>query len=370
MKRCFHLWYNNINDHRWLSGYITRENQCHQNLQDHRWYPLFVMHDHWLFAVVTLQQKPDPSSCGSTSFYCYLRGLTRQFYQTFPTHLSRREVKGWPWPVINSRFQLRSAQSTDQASNGIKTYRWDRENEGTSQTTSLGDRFERISRRRCSTAPSADCPSTLAEYSATQIGFAWSSRRTGDGSSDNALEETNAAPLLSRFLARQRSVRFLWMTRSRRAGGQRFVISMPAVDFRRFNSLAFPILYFPWMNWLHMHWYLYRATRHFAVVGDGINASCASGITKAHRVTTFGSLLVWRGRMQLSDLVSHSIHYSRRIDLFFTSMTYSLQMAKNAQPCRQPALDSVFVSSVMLHRAINTLALSENDTHQPWRWTV
>ena len=127
--------------------------------------------------------------------------------------MSRRRVKGWQWPVIHSRFELRSTQSTDQASNAIKKYRKDRENEGTSQTTSLGDRFERISRRSCSTAPSTDCPSTLAEYFATQIGFAWSSRRTPDCSRDNALAETNAVRLLRRSLARQRSVRFRWCWR-------------------------------------------------------------------------------------------------------------------------------------------------------------
>ena len=48
--------------------------------------------------------------------------------------------------VINARFELRSTQSTDQASNAIKKYRKHRENEGKSQITSLGDRFERISR--------------------------------------------------------------------------------------------------------------------------------------------------------------------------------------------------------------------------------
>ena len=37
--------------------------------------------------------------------------------------------------VINSRFELRSTQSTDQASNAIKKYRKDRENEGKSQIT-------------------------------------------------------------------------------------------------------------------------------------------------------------------------------------------------------------------------------------------
>ena len=62
----------------------------------------------------------------------------------------------------------------------MKKYRKHRENEGKSQITSLGDRFERISRRSCSTTPSTDCPSTLAEYFATQTGFAWSSRRTAD----------------------------------------------------------------------------------------------------------------------------------------------------------------------------------------------
>ena len=61
---CFHPWCDNIDDHRWLSGYITRENQCHQNLQDHPWYPLFVMHDHWLFDVITLKRKLDFCSCG------------------------------------------------------------------------------------------------------------------------------------------------------------------------------------------------------------------------------------------------------------------------------------------------------------------
>ena len=91
-------WCDNIDDHRWLSGYITRENQCHQNLQDHPWYPLFVMHDLWLFDVINLQRKLDSCSCGSTSFYWYPRASTRQFYKTFPTHLSRRRVRGWQWP--------------------------------------------------------------------------------------------------------------------------------------------------------------------------------------------------------------------------------------------------------------------------------
>ena len=209
----FHPWCGNINDHRWLSGYITRENQCHQNLQDHPWYPLFVIHDHWLFDIIILQRKLDSCSCGSTSFYWYPRAPTRQFYKTFPKHLSRHPVRGCQWPVVNSRFDLRSTQSTDQASNAMKKYRKDRENEGTSQTTSLGDRFERISRRSCSTAPSTDCPSTLAEYFATQTGFPWSSRRTVDCSRDNALAETNAIRLLRRSLAWQRSVRFLWCWR-------------------------------------------------------------------------------------------------------------------------------------------------------------
>ena len=159
---CFHPWCDNIDDHRWLSGYITRENQYHQNLQGHSWYPLFVMHDYWLFDVITLQRKLDSCSCGSTSFYWYPRAPTRQFYKTFPTHLSRRRVRGWQWPVINSRFELRSTQSTDQASNAIKKYRKDRENEGTSQTTLLillhesesirlvsSRRFQRRSDSRC-----------------------------------------------------------------------------------------------------------------------------------------------------------------------------------------------------------------------------
>ena len=73
----------------------------------------------------------------STSFYWYPRAPTRQFYKTFPTHLSRRRVRDWQWPVINSRFELRSTQTTDQASNAIKKYRKDRETEGTSQTTLL-----------------------------------------------------------------------------------------------------------------------------------------------------------------------------------------------------------------------------------------
>ena len=45
-----------------------------------------------------LQQKLDSCSCGSTSFYWYPRAYTRQFYKTFPTHLSRRRVRGWQWP--------------------------------------------------------------------------------------------------------------------------------------------------------------------------------------------------------------------------------------------------------------------------------
>ena len=212
---CFHPWLENIDDHRWLSGYITRENQCHQNLQDHPWYSLFVMHDHWLFDVISQQRKLDSCSCGSTSFYWYPRASTRQFYKTFPTHLSRHRVRGWQWPVIKSRFELRSTQSTDPASNAGKQYRNDRENEATSQTTSLGGRFERISRRSCSTAPSNDCPSILAEYFATQTGFARSSRRTADCSRDNTLAETNAVRLLRRSLARQRSVRSRWCWRWR-----------------------------------------------------------------------------------------------------------------------------------------------------------
>ena len=92
---CFHPWCDNTDDHWWLSGYITRENQCCQNLQDHPWYPLFVMPDHWLLAVITLQRKLDSCSCGSISFYWYPGAPTRQFYKTFPTHLSRHRVRGW-----------------------------------------------------------------------------------------------------------------------------------------------------------------------------------------------------------------------------------------------------------------------------------
>ena len=173
---CFHSWCDNIDDHRWLSGHSTSEIQSHQNLQDHPWCPLFDMHDHWLFDVITLQRKLDSCLCGSISFYWYSRASARQLYKTCSTHLSRRRVRGWQWPVINSRFELGSTQNIDQALNSIKKYRKDRKNEGTPQTTSLGDRFERISRRSCSTAPSTDCPSTLAEYFSTQTGFAWSSR--------------------------------------------------------------------------------------------------------------------------------------------------------------------------------------------------
>ena len=63
----------------------------------------------------------------STSLYWYPRVSTRQFYKTFPTHLPRRRVRVWQWPVINSRFELRSTQSTDQAWNAIKKYRKDQE---------------------------------------------------------------------------------------------------------------------------------------------------------------------------------------------------------------------------------------------------
>ena len=61
--------------------------------------------------------------------------------------------------------------------NAIKKYRKDRENEGTSQTTSIGDRFERISGRSCSTAPITDCHRPLLNTLQPQTGFAWSSRR-------------------------------------------------------------------------------------------------------------------------------------------------------------------------------------------------
>ena len=129
------------------------------------------------------------------------------------------------------------------------------------------------------------------------------------------------------------------------------------------------------MNSLHMLSYFYRATKHSEVVGVGINPSCASGITETNRIATVGSLLVRKGRIQLSARVSYSKHYSRRIDLLFLLsqpyrfMAKSIDLSIGRMQQRQPMDRQVNTPDDLQPARVNTFRdrLCAR-LHQQWRF--
>ena len=110
------------------------------------------------------------------------------------------------------------------------------------------------------------------------------------------------------------------------------------------------------------------------VVGEGINASCASAITETHRIATVGSLLVRKGRMQLSARVSYAKYYSRRIDIFLLAqpsrfMTKSIDLPIGRMQQRQSIARQVNTSDDLQPARDTTFGDRLCATfHRPWRF--